>query len=311
MDRPLEDVISERQWNNRNDSSENIDTDWVHDKFDDDSHIAPRQNYRQHRTARVDRYSPEPDTLSQGARLRVDNLHYDLSEDDLEDLFTRIAPVSSISLKFDRAGRSSGTAFVTYHSISAANRAIREFDGANAAGQPIRLTLLPTAPSVDLIRGRGGAPRNPFDTAVKPSRSLFERIEDPSGRSLVRSRSRSPGASRRSNVSKPPPEGVDRYVPSTGGRRRRSRTRSPRRRSPTGRARSPIRGRGARSRAEEREGGHKLVNGRPRKTQEELDREMEDYWGNKGNSNGAASGGQDAEAPVGAVVEDDDIDMIE
>ena len=50
-----------------------------------------------------------------------------------------------------------------------------------------------------------------------------------------------------------------------------------------------------------------MVNGRPRKTQEELDKEMEDYWGSKGEANGGAKGGQ---APAAATVEDDDVDMI-
>lgn len=63
-----------------------------------------RQPYRQPRNTRIDRYSPEPNrsdppivhakqhyvdlTLScssaTGAKLRVDNLHYDLTEDELE-----------------------------------------------------------------------------------------------------------------------------------------------------------------------------------------------------------------------------------
>ena len=197
---------------------------------------------------------------------------------------------------------------MTYGSVSAASRAIREFDGANAAGQPIRLTLLPTAPASDMIRGRGAmSSRNPFDTAIKPSRSLFERVEEPNGRRHGgRSRSRSPGVPRRSDVSKPPPEGVDRYVPGDrdGGRRRRSRTRSPPRRR-----RSPVRRRG---RDEE---GHKLVGGRPRKTQEELDREMEDYWGAKAETNGTfpVDGQTEATETTAALVipvEDEDIDMI-
>ncbi|KAL9130426.1 MAG: hypothetical protein Q9217_001393 [Psora testacea] len=236
-----------------------------------------------------------------------------LKQDDLEDLFTRIAPITSLSLRFDRAGRSTGTAYVTYASISAANRAIREFDGANAAGQPIRLTLLPTAPASDLIRGRGSAavaPRNPFDTAVKPGRSLFDRVEEPSSRrSGGRSRSRSPGAPRRSNVSKPPPEGVDRYVPSdreSWKRPRRSRTRSPPRRR-----RTPIPGERVGGRGREIEGGKRMVNGRPRKTQEELDKEMEDYWGSKGEANGiGASNEVKSDLPAAEAVVDEDIDMI-
>ena len=201
---------------------------------------------------------------------------------------------------------------MSYASVSAAHRAIREFDGANAAGQPIRLTLLPTAPAHDLIRGRVAASsRNPFDTVVKPSRSLFDRIEEPNG---GRDRSRSPGAPRRTDTSKPPPEGVDRYVPGQSRRNRHSRTRSPRGRSPINRRRSPTgrRGEGRRDdqnsgRGERRE--PRTVGGRPRKTQEELDREMEDYWGNKSDQNGVAGGKQPAAAATTAA-DEMDIEMI-
>jgi THO complex subunit 4 len=56
------------------------------------------------------------------------------------------------------------------------------------------------------------------------------------------------------------------------------------------------------------------VNGRPRKTQEELDAEMEDYWGNaRGadsavSTNGATAATSTAPATTAG---DDDIDMIE
>ena len=57
-----------------------------------------------------------------------------------------------------------------------------------------------------------------------------------------------------------------------------------------------------------------MVNGRPRKTQEELDREMEDYWGSKPEETGAVNGNakveKKEEVVAPAVVEDDDIDMI-
>ena len=152
---------------------------------------------------------------------------------------------------------------------------------------------------------------------MKPGRSLFDRVEMPgAGRhGGGRSRSRSPGAPRRTDTSKPPPDGVDRYIPPAGGsRRRRSRTRSPRLRSSIGRARSPIHSRGERFRGDEKERGPRIVNGRPRKTQEELDQEMEDYWGSKAEENGGVIGGANVEkkeeAVAPAVVEDDDIDMI-
>lgn len=265
---------------------------------------------------------------SLGAKLRVDNLHYDLTEEDLEvrspsnlafkipslrvnkGLFLRIGPISSLALRFDRAGRSSGTAYVTYQHLSDARLAIREFDGANAHGQPIRLTLLPVAPANDL-RGRAVPVRNPFDTVERPSRSLFERIDDPrfgSGSRTRggRSRSRSPGKPRRSDVSKPAPDGVDRYVPPPEGRSR-MRSRSPRRRADI----VGGRGRGGRER---RGGRNENLGARPRKTQEDLDKEMEDYWGPAAGQNESAAAATAAQNGVAAsatpaAVGDEDVDM--
>lgn len=164
---------------------------------------------------------------------------------------------------------------MTYSNIANARSAIREFDGANANGQPIRLSLLPSGPSAGAKGARDGAARNPFDYAVKPGRSLFDRIEEPrGGRARERHRSRSPGAPRRTDTRKPPPEGVDRYVPD-GDRERLSRSRSPMksRRRNSGR-RNGENDTSGRDRGGRGEGERQLVNGRPRVTQEELDREM-------------------------------------
>ena len=40
-----------------------------------------------------------------------------------------------LNLRYDRAGRSEGTAYVTYQRQADAEEAIRQFDGANANGQ--------------------------------------------------------------------------------------------------------------------------------------------------------------------------------
>lgn len=92
--------------------------------------------------------------------------------------------------------------------------------------------------------------------------------------------------------------------------------------------------RGGGDRERDRGDGQRLVNGRPRKTQEELDREMEDYWGGQkkeeglangvvqnGNANSTANGfggvvfdTATADAPPAqeaVVIDDGDIDMIE
>ena len=146
-------------------------------------------------------------------------------------------------------------------------------------GQPIRLVSIPQGPSA----GRRGAPA--------PSRSLFDRITVPAHRS------RSDSPVRHSDVSGPAPSNVDRYVP---GRRGGSRSPRPPRRD--GRRPGARRERGDRNAGPSR--GERLAkDGRPKKTQEELDAEMEDYWGASAKDNGATT--EAVAAAPAAAVEDD------
>lgn len=236
-----------------------------------------------------------------------------------QELFTRIGPVLSARLLYDRSDRSQGTAFVTYEDPRDARDAVREFNGANANGQPIRLTLLSSEPSRRApATDRGSL----FDRIEKPTRSMFDRIDSSDDVGAPRRRG---GGGRRDDRSYSPrkglrvPEGVDRYEP--GGRD----------------SRSPMPGRrgGGRERGGRRPGAKREENGRgggrgqkegegrpgprPKKTAEELDAEMEDYFGGGGGAaenNGAAqqqNGGGAAPAATSALaaVGDDDIDMIE
>lgn len=206
--------------------------------------------------------------------------------------------------------RSLGTAFVTYRDPRDAEDAVAEYNGCNANGQPIKLALLPNAPAAS---ARG----NLFDRVERPSgRSLFDRIEGQPGsrddsREDVRPRRRRSESPR----PRPPPENVDRYIPrgprSRSPIRRRGTPREPGRR-PGQRREDSGRGGGRRGRIDD--DGRPIVGGRPKKTAEELDAEMEDYWGGKGDgqkANGAASK-QNGAAPAPAPGNiDDDIDMIE
>lgn len=251
-----------------------MDAEWVHDRFEDGSNSYGRPRHNNNRRRNSPGHSD-----NRGTKVKVDNLHYELNEDDLDGLFSNIGPVSKVELLYDRAGRSEGTAYVTYEETKDAKQAVREFDGANAKGQPIRLTIMPSAPR-----------RNPFDTAHMPSRPLAERITVPSDRS----RSLSPNRY---------PDGVDRYVPG-GGRLSRSPRRRGGRRPGARREGGGVGGGQQNNRGGE---GPRGRDGRPRKTQEELDAEMADYFAPGGTSTPTVN----ASTEVAGAGNGDDVDMIE
>ena len=226
-----------------------------------------------------------------------------------KELFERIGPVASVRLLYDRADRSEGVAFVIYEDHRDARQAVANFDGCNANGQPIRLTMMANSQNAG-----PSAKGSLLDRIERPPRSLLDRIEggpekrgDSRDGRTRRQRSDSPRRNR------PTPSNIDRYVPGTGSRspiRRRGTPRESGRRPGAGREGS---GRGGnRSRAET--GGRQVVGGRPRKTAEELDAEMADYWGKPDEApagNGASENAKPNGAGITAPVTDIDMDIIE
>ncbi|KAG5926414.1 hypothetical protein E4U42_003331 [Claviceps africana] len=275
MDRGLDEIIADKRHNGPRSQRGGRD----HRRRD--QHDYPRDGVKKS-TRDEPRHLDSIASDNMGSKLRVDNIHYDLTEEDLDELFQRIGPVSKLNLRYDRAGRSEGTAYVTYQRKQDAEEAVRQFDGANANGQPIRLRLLPS--------------RNPFDNAVMPGRPLSERISKPDGRA------RSSSPRRRLGDEDAARRGIDRYVPGE-----RSRSPAPRRRGGREEGRRPgVRRQGN---AQESGRGGSRSNPRVKKTQEELDAEMADYFGNSSNDSApAVQAPPNGAAPAAGA---DDIDMIE
>ncbi|KAF2716298.1 RNA-binding domain-containing protein [Polychaeton citri CBS 116435] len=299
----------------RRDEPSNIDSDWVHDRYEDDRHDRrPRPQRGYDDASRYESDARQPPPREEGGKLKVDNIHYELTEDDLRELFHRVGPTTSVRLLYDRYNRSQGTAYVTYADYRDARDAVANFDGQNANGQPIYITLLPSAP-----RGGGSSfdkERSLFARVEQPGRSLFDRVDRDAADADVWEDSRR----RRRSMSPRVHDGIDRYIP--GAPRRRAASRSPVRRRGTPRegGRRP----GERSQRGGRRGGPKPDEegrpprgGRPRKTAEELDAEMADYFGKEQDKgNGAQNGGGASTATIqneaGAAPEIamDDTDMV-
>lgn len=77
-----------------------------------------------------------------GHKVLVSNLHYDVSSEDLRDIFQMVGRVRNAEVNFDRTGRSKGTGEVVFDSASDAERAVLQYNDAKCKGMPIRLDLV-------------------------------------------------------------------------------------------------------------------------------------------------------------------------
>ncbi|PWN92380.1 RNA-binding domain-containing protein [Acaromyces ingoldii] len=136
----------------RNPSS---DGPWKHDRFEGGG------------AGRAEADIPSP-------KLLVDGLHWDVSEEELTELFSRIGQLERCSLRFDKSGRSEGKAVVIYRSQADAETAKREYHNANAKGQPISVSFAPYRPPRG-SEGRG-APASRGSRAPAPGGDLASRL---------------------------------------------------------------------------------------------------------------------------------------
>jgi cold-inducible RNA-binding protein len=116
------------------------------------------------------------------SKLFVGNLSPEITENDLQDIFSACGPVNEVNLMMDRAtGRSRGFAFVTMASAEAAQEAIQNIGGKTFKGR--NLTVNEARPREgresrggEGPRGRGGGEggrRGGFGRQGGPSRPRY------------------------------------------------------------------------------------------------------------------------------------------
>ena len=74
--------------------------------------------------------------------LQISNLHWNVSQDDLKQLFGDYKGFLSVKLKYDKAGRSLGEALVLYDIEESADAALQFFDNRHFDGMPISVRKL-------------------------------------------------------------------------------------------------------------------------------------------------------------------------
>ncbi|KAH9833317.1 RNA-binding domain-containing protein [Rhodofomes roseus] len=121
------------------------DGEWLHD-------MAPEGR----RGPRAASKSVNMDAPSSATKLMVSNMHYELTAKDLTQIFGQAGTlVREPLIRYDRSGRSSGIAIVTYETPAEAAAAKSRFDGKLAKGQPMSITFYQPAPPPRTTKGTG------------------------------------------------------------------------------------------------------------------------------------------------------------
>lgn len=92
-----------------------------------------------------------------GRKLYVGNLGFDVTNQELQDVFAEVGAVESVAVITERdTGRSRGFAFVEMASSADAQKAIQELDGREIKGRAIRVSEAQERQGGGGRRGGGG-----------------------------------------------------------------------------------------------------------------------------------------------------------
>ncbi|GAB4818629.1 hypothetical protein N2152v2_005675 [Parachlorella kessleri] len=143
-----------------------------------------------------DRKSDAPD----GCRF-ISNLAYEVSEDDIKELFETCGQLVKHQVHFDRSGRSEGSAEVIFANKIDAERAMKRYNNVQLDGQPMQLELIEAATANDgggaggrvlssglRVTGGGSGGLTVTRSFAQATSGIAAEARQPRGRGSIRSR---------------------------------------------------------------------------------------------------------------------------
>ncbi|KAI7905833.1 uncharacterized protein BX663DRAFT_497791 [Cokeromyces recurvatus] len=137
LDMALDDVISKNRNNKRNNTRRNT-RGGINKNRSSGGRSSPYNGARSSRNTAVSR--KVNNTSRNSNSLVVANLHFNVTEKDLYDLFGQIGPVKRAFLHIGPNGKSAGIADVVFQSSQDAERAKNTYNNVELDGRPMRIS---------------------------------------------------------------------------------------------------------------------------------------------------------------------------
>lgn len=87
---------------------------------------------------------PPPSGVETGTKLYISNLDYNVSNEDIKELFSEVGDLKRYSINYDKSGRSKGTAEVVFARRSDALAALKRYNNVQLDGKPMQIEVIGT-----------------------------------------------------------------------------------------------------------------------------------------------------------------------